>query len=167
MVKQSPVGCSHSVIVIASVLVHMQYPPCICFWSSRQVSYTHLPTVRGNKKQKWHRGHILLQSSFPLVQRQSRDNLAEVTSIAGVDKLYKTAGLENTMTSPRKPGNVPRRVIRIGIPETEKVETWVSLNNLLAGDETLAEEAARILRAAPQWLQRCGVHANMDPVLGR
>jgi hypothetical protein len=84
-----------------------------------------------------------------------------------VDKLYKTAGLENTMTPPRKPGNVPRRVIRIGIPETEKVETWVSLNNLLAGDETLAEEAARILRAAPQWLQRCGVHANMDPVLGR
>jgi hypothetical protein len=67
-----------------------------------------------------------------------------------VDKLYKTAGLENTMTPPRKPGNVPRRVIRIGIPETEKVETWVSLNNLLAGDETLAEEAARILRAAPQ-----------------
>jgi hypothetical protein len=76
--------------------------------------------------------------------------LAVVTSIAGVDKLYKTAGLENTMTPPRKPENVPRRVIRVGIPETDKVDTWVSFNNLLAGDETLTEEAARILRAAPK-----------------
>jgi hypothetical protein len=38
MVKKSPLGCTHSVIVIVSVLVHMQYPPCICFWSSREVS---------------------------------------------------------------------------------------------------------------------------------
>jgi hypothetical protein len=44
------------------------------------------------------------------------------------------------MTPPRKPENVPRRVIRVGIPETEKVETWVSFNNLLAGDRTLEEE---------------------------
>ena len=58
----------------------------------------HLPTVWGDKKQKWHRGHIILQSVSPLVQKQSRDTLAAVTSIAGVDKLYKTAGLENTMT---------------------------------------------------------------------
>jgi hypothetical protein len=71
------------------------------------------------------------------------------------------------MTPLRKPENVPRRVIRVGIPETEKVETWVSFNNLLAGDRTLAEESARTLRAAPKWFQRCGVHANMDPVLGR
>jgi hypothetical protein len=59
----------------------------------------HLPTVWGDKKQKWYRGHILLQSSSPLVQRQSRDTLAAVTSIAGVDKLYMTAGLENTIQS--------------------------------------------------------------------
>jgi hypothetical protein len=109
----------------------------------------HFPTVWGDKKQKWHRGHILLQSGSPLVQRQSRDTLAAVTSIVGVDKLYKTAGLENTMTPPRKPANVPRSVIRVGIPEAEKVETWVTLNNLLAGDKTLAEEATRILRAVP------------------
>jgi hypothetical protein len=107
---------------------------------------------------------ILLQSGSPLIQRQSRDTLASVTSIAGVDKLYKTAGLENTMTPPRKPENVPRRLIRVGIPETDKVDTWVSFNNLLAGDETLTEEAAKILRAAPKWLQRCRVHAKMDPV---
>jgi hypothetical protein len=71
------------------------------------------------------------------------------------------------MTPPRKPENLPRRIIRVVIPETAKVETWVSFNNLLAGDETLAEEEARILRAAPKWVQRCGVHVKMDPVLGR
>ncbi len=71
------------------------------------------------------------------------------------------------MTPPRKPAKIPRRVVRVGIPVVEKVDTWVKLNIMLATDETLAEEAARILRAAPQWLQRCGIHANMDPVLGR
>ena len=110
---------------------------------------------------------MLLQSGSPLVPRQSRDTLAAVTSIAGVDKLYKTAGLENTMAPPRKPENVPRRVIRVGIPKAEKVDTWDSFNQLLARDETLAEEAVRILRAAPKWFQRCRVHAKMDPVLGR
>jgi hypothetical protein len=127
----------------------------------------HLPTIWGSKNQKWHRGHITLQSGSPLVQKQSRDTLAAVTSIAGVDKLYGTKGLENTMTPPRKPAKIPRRVVRVGIPAVEKVDTWVKLNIMLATDETLAEEAARILRAAPQWLQRCGIHANMDPVLGR
>ena len=71
------------------------------------------------------------------------------------------------MTPPRKPENVTRRVIRVGIPEAEKVDTWVSFNQLLTGDVTLAEEAGRILRTAPKWLQRCRVHAKMDPVLGR
>jgi hypothetical protein len=127
----------------------------------------HLPTIWGSKNQKWHRGHITLQSGSPLVQKQSRDTLAAVTSIAGVDKLYETEGLDNTMTPPRKPAKIPRRVVRVGLPATEKVDTWVSLNKMLARDETLAEEAARILRAAPRWLQRCGIHANMDPVLGR
>ena len=127
----------------------------------------HLPTIWGSKNQKWHRGHITLQSGSPLVQKQSRDTLAAVTSIAGVDKLYETEGLENTMTPPRKPAKTPRRVVRVGLPATEKVDTWVSLNMMLAEDETLTEEAARILRAAPQWLQRCGIHANMDPVLGQ
>jgi hypothetical protein len=89
----------------------------------------HLPTVWGSKKQKWHRGHITLQSGSPLVQKQSRDTLAAVTSIAGVDKLYETVGLENTMTPPRKPTKVPRRVIRVGIPTIEKVDTWITFNN--------------------------------------
>jgi hypothetical protein len=71
------------------------------------------------------------------------------------------------MTPPRKPENVPRRVIRVGIPETEKVDTWVSFNQVLAGDKTLAEESATILQAAPKWLRHCRVHAKMDPVLGR
>jgi hypothetical protein len=88
-------------------------------------------------------------------------------SIAGIDRLYETEGLANTITPPRKPAKIPRRVVRVGLPTTEKVDTWVSLNQMLAKDETLAEEAARIFRAAPQWLQRCGINANMDPVLGR
>ena len=54
-----------------------------------------------------------------LVPRQSRDTLTVVTSIVGVDKLYKTAGLENAMAPPRKPENMPRRVIRVGIPKAE------------------------------------------------
>ena len=127
----------------------------------------HLPTVWGRKNQKWHRGHITLQSGSPLVQKQSRNTLAAVTSIAGVDKLYETAGLDNTMTPPRKLAKIPRRVVRVGLPTIEKVDTWVTLNNMLAGDKTLAGDATRILRAAPQWLQRCGIHSNMDPVLGR
>jgi len=80
--------------------------------------------------------------------------MAAVTSIAGVDKLYRTAGLENTMTPPRKPENVSQRMIRIGMPTTEKVDTWVSSNNLLVRDKTLKEDATRILRTAPKWLQR-------------
>jgi hypothetical protein len=127
----------------------------------------HLPTIWGSQKHKWHRGHLTLQSGSPLVQKQSRDSLEAVTSIAGVDKLYETAGLENTMTTPRKPVKIPRRVVRVGIPTKEKVDSWVTFNNMLAGDEVLAKEATRILRTAPQWLQRCGIHANMDPVLGR
>jgi hypothetical protein len=71
------------------------------------------------------------------------------------------------MTPPRKPVKIPRRVVRVGIPTKEKVDSWVTFNNMLAGDEVLSEEATRILRTAPQWLQRCGIHANMDPVLGR
>jgi hypothetical protein len=71
------------------------------------------------------------------------------------------------MTPPRKPAKIPRRVVRVGLPTTEKVDTWVSLNQMLAKDKKLAKEAARIFRAAPQWLQRCGINANMDPVLGR
>ena len=54
------------------------------------------------------------------------------------------------MTPPRKPENVPRRVKHVGIPETEKVATWISFNHLLKLDETLAEEAATILRTAPE-----------------
>jgi hypothetical protein len=67
----------------------------------------------------------------------------------------------------RKPAKIPHRVVRVGLPTVEKVDTWVTLNNMLAEDKTLVEDAARILRAAPQWLQRCGIHVNMDPVLGR
>jgi len=126
----------------------------------------HLPTIWGEKNQKWHRGHITLQSGSPLVQKQSRDTLAAVMSIAGVDKLYETKGLENTMTPPRKPAKIPRRVVRVGLPAVEKVDTWVQNNIMLATDETLVEEATKILRTAPQWLQRCGIHAKMDPVLG-
>jgi hypothetical protein len=70
---------------------------------------------------------MLLQSDSPLVPRPSSDALTSVTSIVGVDKLYKTGGLENTMTPPRKPENVSRRVIRVGIPETAKVANWFLL----------------------------------------
>jgi hypothetical protein len=62
-------------------------------------------------------------------------------SIAGVDKLYETKGLENTMTPPRKPAKIPRRVVRVGLPAVGKVDTWVKNNTMLATDETLVEEA--------------------------
>ena len=70
------------------------------------------------------------------------------------------------MTPPRKPENVTRRVIRIGIPATEKVDTWISVNQLLKLDAHLAKEAATVLRTAPKWIQHYGVHAKLDPVLG-
>jgi hypothetical protein len=54
------------------------------------------------------------------------------------------------MTPPRKPAKIPRRVVRVGLQAVEKVDTWVKLNIMLATDKTLAEDAARILRAAPQ-----------------
>ncbi len=98
----------------------------------------HLPTIWGSKNQKWHWGHITLQSGSPLVQKQSRDTLAAVTSIAGVDKLYETEGLEHTMTPPRKPAKIPRRVVRVGLPTVERVDTWVTLNKDLAVSSPVA-----------------------------
>jgi len=76
--------------------------------------------------------------------------LAAVASVAGIEKLYSTGGLEATMTPPRKPEHKPRRVIRVGIPATEKVDTWISVNQLLHLDAQLAEEAATILKTAPK-----------------
>ena len=110
---------------------------------------THLPTIWGGPRQKWHRGHILLQSAQPLVQAHSKDALAAVMSIAGVESLHRTAGLENTMTPPRRPPNVTRPTVRIGLPEEDKVGTWISHNHLLDLNKELSTEVEKILQTVP------------------
>ena len=47
----------------------------------------HLPTIWGTKDQRWHRGHILLQSETPAVSNHARDSMTTVSSISGIDKL--------------------------------------------------------------------------------
>jgi hypothetical protein len=64
------------------------------------------------------------------------------------------SGVGEYHDAPKETSKGTPRVIRVGIPVTEKVDTWITFNNLLAGDTTLAEEATRILQAAPKWLQR-------------
>ena len=127
----------------------------------------HLPTIWGTKDQHWHRGHILLQSETPAVSNHTRDSMAAVSSISGIDKLYSTDGLEDTLTPPRKPENSPRQVIRIGLPTTEATTSWISSNQFLQRHSELAKEAVVILSSAPSWLQQCAIHAKLDPVLGR
>jgi hypothetical protein len=126
----------------------------------------HLPTIWGSKDQRWHRGHLLLQSETPAVPYHSRDSLAEVSSICNVDRLYATAGLQDALVPPRKPENHTRQVIRIGLPKAETT-AWISNNQLLQHHPELATEAAAILSSAPPWLQECAIHAKLDPVLGR
>ena len=75
--------------------------------------------------------------------------------------------LENTITPPRKPNNIPRPTIRVGLPQENKVQRWISHNHLLDLDQDLAMDAARIFQSAPTWLRRCGIHTKLDPVLGR
>ena len=60
---------------------------------------THLPTIWGGPRQKWHRGHILLQSAQPLVQAHSKDTLETVMSVVGVKSLHRTAPGEYNNTS--------------------------------------------------------------------
>ena len=127
----------------------------------------HLPTIWGTKDQHWHRGHILLQSETPAVSNHTRDSMAAVSSISGIDKLYSTDGLEDTLTPPRKPENSPRQVIRIGLPTTEATTSWISSNQFLQRHSELTKEAVVILSSAPSWIQQCAIHAKLDPVLGR
>ena len=127
----------------------------------------HLPTIWGTKDQSWHRGHILLQSEAPVVSSHSRDSMSVVSSITVIDRLYTTAGLEDTLTPPRKPENSPRQVIRIGLPKIEATTSWISSNQLLQQHSELAEEAVTILVSVPPWIQQCAIHSKLDPVLGR
>ena len=101
--------------------------------------------ILGTKDQRLHRGHTLLQSEAPVVPNHSRDSMAAVSSIFGIDRLYATAGLEDKITPPRKPDNSPRQVIRIGLPKTEATTSWISSNQLLQQHSDLAEQAATIL----------------------
>jgi hypothetical protein len=93
--------------------------------------------------------------------------MAAVSSISNVDRLYATTGLQDTLVPPRKPENRPRQIIRIGLPKTETVASWISNNQFLQCHPELAMEAADILSSAPSWLQECAIHAKLDPVLGR
>ncbi len=68
----------------------------------REVS---LSTIWGTREQRWHRGHIFLQSESPIIPHQSRDALTVVTSITGPGRLCATGGLEDTITPPRKTAN--------------------------------------------------------------
>ncbi len=63
----------------------------------------HLPTIWGSKDQRWHRGHLLLQSETPAVPCHSRDSLAAVSSISNVDRLYATAGLQDALVQQPAP----------------------------------------------------------------
>jgi hypothetical protein len=108
-----------------------------------------LPTIWGSKDQRWHRGHLLLQSETPAVPDHSRDSLGAVSSISNVDRLYTTAGLQDALVPPRKPENHPRQVIRIGLPKAETTTAWISSNQLLQHHPEMVTEAAVILSSAP------------------
>ena len=101
-------------------------------WVSESATLTnpdgpaHLPTIWGTKDQHWHRGHILLQSEDPVIPNHSRDSMTVVSSISGIDRQYTTDGLEDTLTSPRKPENSPRQVIHMGLPKVEVTTSWIS-----------------------------------------
>jgi hypothetical protein len=109
----------------------------------------HLPTIWGNKNQRWHRGHLLLQSETPAVPCHSRDSLAAVSSISSVVRLHTTGGLQDALVPPRKPDNHPRQIIRIGLPKVETTATWISNNQLIQHHPEMAIEAANILSSAP------------------
>ena len=109
----------------------------------------HLFTIWGTKDHRWHRGHILLQSETPAVPNHSRDSMTVVSSISGIDRLYTTSGLEDTLTSPRKPENPPRQVIHIGLPKIEAMTSWITSNHLPQQHTELAEEVATILTSVP------------------
>ena len=127
----------------------------------------HLPTICGTKNQRWYRGHILLQNEDPVIPNHTRDSMTVVSSISGIDRIYTTAGLEDTLTPPRKPENSPSQVIHIGLPKVKVTTSWISSNQLLQQHSELAEEAATILASAPTCLQQCVIHVKLDPVLGR
>ena len=109
----------------------------------------HLSTIWGTKDQRWHRGHVLLQSEAPVVPSHSRDSMVAVSSISGIDRLYVTVGLEETMTPPRKPDNSPRQDIHIDLPKTEATTSWIFSNQHLQQHTDLTEEAATILTSVP------------------
>ena len=154
------------VLLCDSTYVGRTWPPESAIMRSPD-GPTHLPTIWDGPKQRWHRGHILLQSEQPWVPAHSRDTLAAVMSIPGVDEMHKAAGLENPIAPPRKAANTPRQTVKIGLPEAYRIQTWISHNHLIDQEGDLATEAARIFQTAPAWLRQCGIHTKVDPVLGR
>ena len=60
-----------------------------------------------------------------------------------------------------------RPTVRIGLPEEDKVGTWIVHNHLLDLNKELTTEAEKILQTALAWLRKCGIHTKLDPVLGR
>jgi hypothetical protein len=126
-----------------------------------------LENIWGSKDQRTHRGHIMLQSTSPTTPAHSHDTTAAMSSITGDNRLHTSSGLEDTITSPRKPTNTPRQVTRVGLPEKEETDSWIANNQLLQHDSELAEEVAGVISSAPDWLRQCTIHVRLDPVLGR
>jgi hypothetical protein len=125
-------------------------------------------TIWGSKEQRKHRGHIVLQSTSPTTPAHSRDTTVAMSSIAGDNRLHtSSSGLEDTITPPRKPTNTPRQVTRVGLPNKDGEDLWISDNQLLQHHSELASEPAGILSSAPDWLRQCAIHVRLDPVLGR
>jgi hypothetical protein len=90
-----------------------------------------------------------------------------MSSITGDNRLHTSSGLSDTITPPRKPTNTPRQVTRVGLPNKEGENSWISDNQLLEHHPELAVEAAGIISSAPDWLRQCVIHVRLDPVLGR
>ena len=110
---------------------------------------TNLLTIWGSPRQRWYRDHVLLQNGHPIVPSHSKDTLAVIMSLVGVDELHRTTGLESTITPPRKPNNRTRPTIRVGLREKDKTQTWISHNHLLDLDKTLVTDVARIFQSPP------------------
>jgi hypothetical protein len=108
-----------------------------------------LQNIWGSKDQRTHRGHIVIQNTSPTTPAHSRDTTAAMSSITGDNRLHTSSDLEDTITPPRKPTNTPRQVTRVGLPDKEGEDSWISDNQLLQHHSEMGLEAADIINSVP------------------
>jgi hypothetical protein len=101
------------------------------------------------KEQRTHRGHMVLRSTSPTTPSHLRDTTAAMSSITGDNRLHTSSGLVDTITPPRKPTNTPRQATRVGLPNKEGENSWISDNQLLQHHPELAVETVDIISSAP------------------